>query len=281
MKNLYLISLIVLTISTTLNAFSQCTSTVFYNSNFIYNDATIGSNAWQSPTNAQIADNQYATCHMVGNNLVSNYLFAIEYIIPVPSNATICGIELHVKRHANQLDSVTDNDVRLIKNLAIVGINKAANLPIWNTTDTEVVYGGDTALWGTTWTPNDIYNGSFGAAFSVREYDTTNSGASVDNMKIRIWYHLPTDIENIPAKAENTLSIFPNPAHNQLTISLSTPSTNQLITITDPLGNKIYQTTYSTQSTQSTIDITKWSKGIYFLQLTSEKESLVKKIIIN
>jgi len=78
----------------------------------------------------------------------------------------------------------------------------------------------------------------------------------------------------------NQINLFPNPASSTLTIRQSTYSTqltNQLI-ITDVLGNEVYHQAIN-NSTQSTINISQLSNGVYFYQLSNNKETVRGKFV--
>jgi hypothetical protein len=85
---------------------------------------------------------------------------------------------------------------------------------------------------------------------------------------------LATGIATIP----NTgLGIYPNPATSVLNINNA--AVNSQLTITDILGNMVYQQPIM-NSTQSSIDVSTWNKGVYLLQIKNEKETTVKKVVI-
>jgi hypothetical protein len=77
---------------------------------------------------------------------------------------------------------------------------------------------------------------------------------------------------------KNEISIYPNPASSILAIHQSSPSPNQQITITNILGEEIYHQTNN--SSQSSIDVSKWSRGVYILRIRNEKETIQRKIIV-
>ena len=79
------------------------------------------------------------------------------------------------------------------------------------------------------------------------------------------------------------LIVYPNPATNELRISISTGSmTNagfkiQSIHIYNVLGEMVYTSYLSTN--QSTINISQLSKGIYFVEVQSENTIINRKLI--
>ena len=67
--------------------------------------------------------------------------------------------------------------------------------------------------------------------------------------------------------SQEQISLYPNPASTILNIHHSTCISPETLLITDLLGTAIYQQPIN-NSTQSTIDISTWSAGIYFYCLT-------------
>jgi Leucine-rich repeat (LRR) protein len=74
------------------------------------------------------------------------------------------------------------------------------------------------------------------------------------------------------------ISIYPNPASSTITIHQLFPSPNQQLLITNILGEEIYHQSIN-NSTQTTIDISQWSNGVYFYQIRNDKETLQGKFV--
>ena len=75
----------------------------------------------------------------------------------------------------------------------------------------------------------------------------------------------------------NVISVYPNPATNTLTILQSTHIANQQLIITNILGEEIYHQPIT--NTQSTIDISNWSDGVYIYQLNDSNETVRGKFV--
>lgn len=76
---------------------------------------------------------------------------------------------------------------------------------------------------------------------------------------------------------ESTVLISPNPFNSLISIAFSTSIKHLPITIINIVGEVIYESTITSQ--QSTIDLSNFSNGIYFVRMQSEKGMIVKKII--
>src|ERR1035437_2724792 len=69
--------------------------------------------------------------------------------------------------------------------------------------------------------------------------------------------------------ADETISIFPNPANNTITIRHAVlPAKEESLIISDIFGREIYYQSKS-NSTLSTIDISKWNDGVYYWEMIS------------
>ena len=88
----------------------------------------------------------------------------------------------------------------------------------------------------------------------------------------------PTSLSVNKLEMVNSISIYPNPTSNLLTISNLLPNTVVLIVSTD--GKNIYQNKNIVDSTL-TLAVNEWSKGAYIIHIQNGSESIVKKIIIN
>jgi hypothetical protein len=94
--------------------------------------------------------------------------------------------------------AIQENSVKIVKGGSITGDEKSttANLPA---EDEYITYGGDSDLWGETWSASDINDSDFGVGFSVKGSSdvshylkATNfgfsipEGATIDGIKVEI-----------------------------------------------------------------------------------------------
>lgn len=175
--------------------FSQCSPTAAQSSSVSINDAGAGSIAWANPSNSQISDNTFASAGQLLGVLATmqtNRLKLTSFGFSIPSTATVCGIEVSVRKNAAGLiigSSITDKDVYIVKSNALTGTNHAAGS--WSGTNNWVTYGNSTDTWGTAWTPADINDANFGIILSAN----LNSGlagvfltANIDAINITVYY---------------------------------------------------------------------------------------------
>jgi alpha-tubulin suppressor-like RCC1 family protein len=151
-----------------------------------------GTVAWTSPTNVYASDNSRASVSL-GKGVISQYLQATGFGFTIPTTATINGIQVDIERYANNT-LIRDNSLKLIKNGNISGDETADTATGWPSSDTYKSYGGNTDLWGLTWTPTDINSSNFGVALDIKN-NKTGSGATyigyVDHIRITVYYTVP------------------------------------------------------------------------------------------
>jgi len=80
---------------------------------------------------------------------------------------------------------------------------------------------------------------------------------------------------------QNTLIVYPNPSNGMFIIeseqALNDP---RLIVIRNTLGAMVFATELTSSTPRKEIDLRKYPKGIYFMEMNSEKNNQVQKIII-
>lgn len=158
----------------------------------------IGTHAWTSATSIINDDNSRAAIISLNGDVllkISNYLIGSNFNFTIPGSATINGISVAMRRCSTRIDStnfVIDNFVSLVRNGTFLGDNKADIINNWPAASTSMVYYGNNAdLWGTTWTPSQINDSTFGFALSCKlqkSIITNIQRAYVDYISITVYY---------------------------------------------------------------------------------------------
>lgn len=78
-----------------------------------------------------------------------------------------------------------------------------------------------------------------------------------------------------------TVSLFPNPAQTNLSVSFGSITDISSYRVLDATGKVILNNTLSSGENNTTIDVSSLSAGFYFLQLQGENKSTVKRFIKN
>ena len=102
----------------------------------------------------------------------------------------------------------------------------------------------------------------------------SNSG----NANVACSYLSSTGIADI-AITNHTVVVSPNPFTTQATITFNEVQKNAKIKVLDVLGKEIYNAAIPENTKTYTLEEKNWSKGIYFLQIVSDKETLTRKIV--
>ncbi|MDQ3047078.1 MAG: T9SS type A sorting domain-containing protein [Bacteroidota bacterium] len=89
---------------------------------------------------------------------------------------------------------------------------------------------------------------------------------------------LSTGIVTVPASTHEEISIFPNPSSGIVNINFEKSFTGK-VCIYNPLGECVYYARIQNANAE-TIELMS-SEGIYFIELSNEKEKTVKKLILN
>ena len=136
--------------------------------------------------------------------------------------------------------------------------------------------------------------GSYGDGGATNDLVTASSGSSTpqtsfyfdytdntwyyttSNVMVRMNFNPALSIENI--SQETGLSVFPNPASNEITVQVAKESI-ATFSILDSRGTLLGS--YMLNGLSKSIDITNMSDGIYFILLTDGKSTSTKKIVIN
>lgn len=196
LKNIKLWSAAILLIFQSGKTLCQCLPTGATSASTITNNPLTGSLNWSNLLNGLTSNGSFASCGTLLGVLGSaqtNYITAWDYRFSVPTTATVCGIEVRIERNAAGLligSSITDKNLYLMNAGTPVGSNYASATG-WSGTNTIAVYGSNSDLWGTTWTPAQINAPNFGVALSAEMKAGLASlflTANVDAVSITVYY---------------------------------------------------------------------------------------------
>lgn len=143
----------------------------------------LGVALWSTVDNAKLSDDAYATA--TPGAFETEHLVAKGFGFTIGASEAITGIRVEFERKAAAAATGLDFSVRLLKGGVVQGDNRAS-LSNWPTADAYAMYpadGGNSDLWGLTWTPADINDPNFGVAISGKG-DTT---LSVDHIRITVF----------------------------------------------------------------------------------------------
>ena len=186
------------TATTSIDAFAQQTLQTFGAEYLKYPTAAVTTaelpyddDAWVNPTNVYSDNATYSsiTATSFDANDYSQVLKATGFGFTVPSINIIHGIKVEIERYNDAGETAKDTIVQLTKTGTRVGDNKVA-AGNWETTPTIKTYGGETDLWGTTWTPSEINASTFGIHL-VAQATAANADIYVDYIRITVYNSSP------------------------------------------------------------------------------------------
>jgi len=89
-------------------------------------------------------------------------------------------------------------------------------------------------------------------------------------------YSSPLGIKELLDK-KGAVEVYPSPTNTSINIHLYTYTTNETLLITDVLGEVIYKGTLS--GIDNSIDVSRWSEGVYFITIISQDAIITQKFI--
>ena len=160
--------------------------------------ATTQGTDWNNPSNVQSPDNVFATSLITGSNKPTYFLDAKNWGFQssnngltnyIQSDAVINGIEVFIKLKKTNVGNIRDNKIILLKGGTEAGSNKSRGSTIWPGTATEIKFGSNIDLWGTTWTTADLVNTGFGIRISGKNRGSKDAQAEIDYIHINIYFN--------------------------------------------------------------------------------------------
>lgn len=243
-------------------ALAQCLPTGATSPSTITNNTLTGSLSWSNLSNALTSNGAYASCGTLLGVLGSaqtNYITAWNYGFMIPTTATVCGIEVRIQRNAAGLligSSISDKKLYLMNAGTPVGSNYASASG-WSGTNATAVYGGNSDLWGTSWTPAQLNATNFGVALSAEMKAGLASlflTANVDAISVTVYYTggaLPVELVSFSGVQESqTIKLQWHTANEKNNAyfeveKMDDDLTWQTIDIVPGLGNTSVINTYS------------------------------------
>jgi len=163
----------------------------------------VGTVAWDPPEYILSSNDEYASASSESKE-TTHYLQAYGFGFTIPTDAVIRGIQVDIERHGAGPNYPKDNSIKLVKtDDVIVGDDKADTVTDWTSDlDTYYPYGGEYDLWGYSWTPALINDGTtemFGVVLAVDLSGDTGDPctAYVDHMRITVYYSEVKDINGL------------------------------------------------------------------------------------
>jgi hypothetical protein len=179
-------------------------------SGFVSANRTITSNSVSTPDYGWTSNNLYATFSASAD--YADYGFQP---LGIPSNATISGIEVSIegKRDSTNWNQTPRNLTAAVWNASnsIPDAFTGAQTAVLSTSDSVVLLGGPSSLWGKTWTVADFAD----STFKIRVSDSSASNghdAYLDQIRVKVYYTTPTPTPTPSVTPTPTLTPTPTPS---------------------------------------------------------------------
>lgn len=179
------------------------------------------------------------------------------------------GFEATAERDANNAKTGT----MVITDATRTQTTNGGNAVTHKSAGTAAVSGSN--AWSFDWTAPTAGTGNvtFYATFNVTNSSLSTSGDEIYTATFNVSEATGTGVEEL--NAENNISLYPNPAIDQVLISVK--NAFDRIEIYDMNGKLI--TSVSTPAHQATIDLSQENSGIYFARIVSANKVVTEKII--
>lgn len=159
-------------------------------------DSAVGTIAWVTPTNIQADDSNYASATFTGASATTHYIKGLNPGFSIPSGATIDGIKVTAYFAATTWVSPggASNSapvMKLVKGGTVGGTDECGSIPgVLTGSPFSWESGGETELWGQTWTAADINGATFGMVFSLAGATTSGSFTlNADYFTVTVYWH--------------------------------------------------------------------------------------------
>lgn len=191
------------------------------------------------------------TASASGNTIFySGILLVTNFGFSIPPTDVVDGIEVNVVRASINGNSVSDNSVELTKNGGTSYTNTNYEISSnWSTTNTQVTYGDNDDLWGTTWTPAEINSPDFGFGIVI---DGTSFlqpvGGRVDHITVTVHHHstvMPITLSSFEAVVTNTNTV-------RINWTTASETKNDLFTVEKSVDGEHYSPVTSVEGSGNT-----------------------------
>lgn len=217
-------------------------------------------------SNAQCSEN---VTNFGNNTSVPSYNISGDVIVSLNTNNTVSII------FANNFSTASGPDVRLY---LVKSNGKSINeLKSQNPNNLENISFGLIDFSGEQSFTQNIPNN-----VDISEYDTVFFYCLQFNAFWDIGLYTPfsstnCSVLNVDTFAVNKVSIYPNPAKNQIQVSNIDGNSTE-IRIFNVLGKQVF---HQSKTTEKTIDISSLNKGIYLVKIDIDGKSKTQKLVVN
>ncbi|MDX2001941.1 MAG: T9SS type A sorting domain-containing protein [Chitinophagales bacterium] len=167
-----------------------------------------------------------------------------------------------------------------------LGVEYTSNLSILTSGDPEILEGDTLALTASAgFTGYEWSTGATTAEINVSEADTYCVTATDANGCEQTSCQEVTVLSSVTDLVmDASLKIYPNPSKGQFAISFNSAQAQTVaVSIVDLAGKTVYQNTLNANggNNELTVNLSQAAQGIYFVKLSSEKGTAIRKVTLN
>ncbi len=123
---------------------------------------------------------------------------------------------------------------------------------------------------GTTFDPSAVSPGDHTITYSVTTGGCTDSTSTSINVQVCVGIATPTN--------DQEFTIYPNPSKGEFTVNVVDFDDNTTLSVVDILGKRLVSRTVT--STITSVNLSRFNKGVYFVKIQSNKGNVIKKVVI-
>lgn len=157
----------------------------------------------------------------------------------------------------------------------VLGITASvSNVP--ELTDADGIFVYETSV---TVTYGDIITYVYNIDGTDEETGDRVTDAIMENTSITVWYN-NDDKVNVNDDLASNLSIYPNPANSNLTVEFGLINTDNTVVQIVNLNGQVLESIDMNSRTLVNINVTEYSKGVYYLKVTNGESVSIQKVVI-
>jgi hypothetical protein len=141
---------------------------------------------WLTPERVIADDASYATCSVTTSSTNSEYLKGSTFGLSLPADATIEGIQVQVQAGSASFFPHYIDNVNIGKDDSTLATPVTTNV-VLNSILRNFTFGGETDLWGLTWSKSEIEASTFQARLNCLT-GSTSTTFYVDAIWVKVFY---------------------------------------------------------------------------------------------
>ena len=206
----------------------------------------------------------------LNNNLIQGVTYYVSFYVSLAEGFSVYAVNnLGAYFSATAVSSANYNPLHYLPQIENTSSNPLTNTNGWTKVSGQfIAQGGERYI-----TIGNFNSNTKSDTVFIKAGGALLSYYYIDDVSV-----IATTIGINELSKETEITISPNPFTSQTTISFSSEQNNTIIKVINVIGEIIAQSTINGK--QYTLDLSSASKGIYFLQITDEKKTVVNRKVV-